>query len=95
MTWHQHLIIQIVQLHNLYNAFNLILQTPHQQTDKLDLHKYPDHISAGGGFGPVRFHYFLLSISLYILESWKIGVGFEYENYNICSSKLTKLTYFK
>ncbi|XP_025099483.1 carnitine O-palmitoyltransferase 1, liver isoform-like isoform X1 [Pomacea canaliculata] len=28
-------------------------QTPHQQTDKLDLHKYPDRICAGGGFGPV------------------------------------------
>jgi len=28
-------------------------QTPHQQTDKLDLSKYPDMISGGGGFGPV------------------------------------------
>jgi len=28
-------------------------QTPHQQTDKLDLRKYPQLISAGGGFGPV------------------------------------------
>ncbi|ELT88002.1 hypothetical protein CAPTEDRAFT_178036 [Capitella teleta] len=28
-------------------------QTPHQQTDKLDLTKNPDLISAGGGFGPV------------------------------------------
>lgn len=29
------------------------LQTPHQQTNKLDLAKHPEHISAGGGFGPV------------------------------------------
>ncbi|XP_013780148.1 carnitine O-palmitoyltransferase 1, liver isoform-like [Limulus polyphemus] len=28
-------------------------QTPHGQTNLLDLKKYPDHISAGGGFGPV------------------------------------------
>jgi len=28
-------------------------QTPHQQTDKLDLNKHPELISAGGGFGPV------------------------------------------
>ncbi|KAK3098023.1 hypothetical protein FSP39_015419 [Pinctada imbricata] len=28
-------------------------QTPHQQTNKLDLVKHPEHISAGGGFGPV------------------------------------------
>ncbi|XP_061195798.1 carnitine O-palmitoyltransferase 1, liver isoform-like isoform X1 [Saccostrea echinata] len=28
-------------------------QTPHQQTNKLDLTKHPEHISAGGGFGPV------------------------------------------
>jgi len=28
-------------------------QTPHQQTDKIDLAKNPDLISAGGGFGPV------------------------------------------
>ncbi|XP_053398248.1 carnitine O-palmitoyltransferase 1, liver isoform-like [Mercenaria mercenaria] len=28
-------------------------QTPHTQTDKLDLEKYPDRISGGGGFGPV------------------------------------------
>ena len=31
----------------------ICLQTPLQQTDKLDLAKYPDYISAGGGFGPV------------------------------------------
>lgn len=28
-------------------------QTPHQQTDKLDLKKYPERICGGGGFGPV------------------------------------------
>ncbi|XP_013061441.2 carnitine O-palmitoyltransferase 1, liver isoform-like isoform X2 [Biomphalaria glabrata] len=28
-------------------------QTPHQQTDRLDLNKYPDRICGGGGFGPV------------------------------------------
>lgn len=28
-------------------------QTPHQQTDKLDLITYPDRICGGGGFGPV------------------------------------------
>lgn len=28
-------------------------QTPHGQTNKLDLTKHPDCISAGGGFGPV------------------------------------------
>lgn len=28
-------------------------QTPHQQTDKIDLSKHPDLICAGGGFGPV------------------------------------------
>ncbi|XP_029656491.1 carnitine O-palmitoyltransferase 1, liver isoform isoform X2 [Octopus sinensis] len=28
-------------------------QTPHQQTDKFDLNKNPEYISAGGGFGPV------------------------------------------
>ncbi|XP_052808482.1 carnitine O-palmitoyltransferase 1, liver isoform-like isoform X2 [Mya arenaria] len=28
-------------------------QTPHTQTDKLDLIKYPDRIAGGGGFGPV------------------------------------------
>ena len=28
-------------------------QTPHQQTDRLDLVNHPEHISAGGGFGPV------------------------------------------
>lgn len=28
-------------------------QTPYQQTDKLDLNKCPEYISAGGGFGPV------------------------------------------
>ncbi|XP_013401422.1 carnitine O-palmitoyltransferase 1, liver isoform [Lingula anatina] len=28
-------------------------QTPHTQTDRLDLLKHPDHICAGGGFGPV------------------------------------------
>lgn len=28
-------------------------QTPHGQTSLFDLNKYPDHISAGGGFGPV------------------------------------------
>lgn len=30
-----------------------LFQTPHQQTNKLDLVKHPEHISAGGGFGPV------------------------------------------
>ena len=29
------------------------VQTPHQQTDKLDLNKHPDRICGGGGFGPV------------------------------------------
>ena len=38
------------------------MQTPHQQTDKLDLAKHPDMISAGGGFGPVRI---LISFVLY------------------------------
>ncbi|BFZ25151.1 hypothetical protein BsWGS_28191 [Bradybaena similaris] len=28
-------------------------QTPHQQTDRLDLDKHPDRICGGGGFGPV------------------------------------------
>ncbi|KAL8625867.1 hypothetical protein ACOMHN_012459 [Nucella lapillus] len=28
-------------------------QTPHQQTEKLDLKKHPDRICGGGGFGPV------------------------------------------
>lgn len=28
-------------------------QTPHNQTSLLDLSKFPDFISAGGGFGPV------------------------------------------
>ena len=28
-------------------------QTPHGQTNRLDLSKNPDCISAGGGFGPV------------------------------------------
>lgn len=28
-------------------------QTPHGQAGLLDLHKHPQHISAGGGFGPV------------------------------------------
>ncbi|KAK9738042.1 Carnitine O-palmitoyltransferase N-terminus [Popillia japonica] len=28
-------------------------QTPHGQTGRMDLHKYPNCISAGGGFGPV------------------------------------------
>lgn len=28
-------------------------QTPHGQTNKMDLNKYPKCISAGGGFGPV------------------------------------------
>nr|XP_022912028.1 carnitine O-palmitoyltransferase 1, liver isoform-like isoform X2 [Onthophagus taurus] len=28
-------------------------QTPHGQTSRMDLQKYPDCISAGGGFGPV------------------------------------------
>ncbi|XP_064617738.1 carnitine O-palmitoyltransferase 1, liver isoform-like isoform X2 [Liolophura sinensis] len=28
-------------------------QTPHQQTDMIDLKKHPDHICGGGGFGPV------------------------------------------
>ncbi|XP_052243807.1 carnitine O-palmitoyltransferase 1, liver isoform-like isoform X2 [Dreissena polymorpha] len=28
-------------------------QTPHSQTDKLELTKYPNRISGGGGFGPV------------------------------------------
>ncbi|XP_012935595.1 carnitine O-palmitoyltransferase 1, liver isoform [Aplysia californica] len=28
-------------------------QTPHQQTDRLDLTKHPDRICGGGGFGPV------------------------------------------
>lgn len=28
-------------------------QTPHGQAGLLDLNKYPKHISAGGGFGPV------------------------------------------
>ena len=28
-------------------------QTPHGQTSRLDLRKYPKCISAGGGFGPV------------------------------------------
>jgi len=28
-------------------------QTPHQQTDRLDLSKHPDRICGGGGFGPV------------------------------------------
>ena len=36
---------------NLY--FTFCCQTPHQQTDKLDLERYPDRISGGGGFGPV------------------------------------------
>ena len=31
------------------------LQTPHQQTDKLDLNKHPDRICGGGGFGPVSW----------------------------------------
>ena len=29
------------------------MQTPHTQTDKLDLEKHPERISGGGGFGPV------------------------------------------
>ncbi len=33
------------------------LQTPHQQTEKLDLSKNPELISAGGGFGPVSVEY--------------------------------------
>jgi len=33
--------------------FSVVFQTPHQQTDKLDLHSNPSYISAGGGFGPV------------------------------------------
>ena len=28
-------------------------QTPPSQTNKLDFKKHPEHISAGGGFGPV------------------------------------------
>jgi len=28
-------------------------QTPHGQTNRMDLNKYPNCISAGGGFGPV------------------------------------------
>ncbi len=32
-------------------------QTPHQQTEKLDLSKHPDLMSAGGGFGPVSTPY--------------------------------------
>lgn len=28
-------------------------QTPHGQTNRMDLKKHPDCISAGGGFGPV------------------------------------------
>ncbi|XP_033101878.1 carnitine O-palmitoyltransferase 1, liver isoform-like [Anneissia japonica] len=28
-------------------------QTPHQQTNKMDLVEFPEYISAGGGFGPV------------------------------------------
>lgn len=28
-------------------------QTPHGQAGLLDLRKHPNHISAGGGFGPV------------------------------------------
>jgi hypothetical protein len=34
-------------------VFDLYVQTPHQQTDKLDLERFPDRISGGGGFGPV------------------------------------------
>lgn len=45
-----------------YNYFVLVAtQTPHQQTDKLDLARNPDMISAGGGFGPV-------SLKLYALD---------------------------
>ena len=43
----------------MYNYF-VAMQTPHQQTDKLDLTRNPDMISAGGGFGPV-------SVTLYSL----------------------------
>lgn len=35
-------------------------QTPHQQTEKLDLAQFPDLISAGGGFGPVSIPSFLV-----------------------------------
>ena len=28
-------------------------QTPQQQLKMFDLNKYPDHVSSGGGFGPV------------------------------------------
>lgn len=28
-------------------------QTPQQQLKMFDLNKYPDHVSTGGGFGPV------------------------------------------
>ena len=39
-------------------------QTPHQQTDKLDLTKNPDLISAGGGFGPVSAHWGTIALVL-------------------------------
>ena len=50
-----------------------VLQTPHQQTDKLDLAKNPDMISAGGGFGPVNiFCHFPLTPGLrgYASQNW-------------------------
>jgi len=28
-------------------------QTPHQQTDLIDVNKHPEYVSCGGGFGPV------------------------------------------
>lgn len=34
-----------------------LIQTPHQQTDKLNLAKNPELICAGGGFGPVSFKF--------------------------------------
>lgn len=49
---------------------SILLQTPYQQTDKLDLNKNPEYISAGGGFGPVSvFDYISLLLLLLSLLS--------------------------
>ena len=48
-----HVLILCLMSYSSVSCVMFVLQTPHQQTDKLDLNKYPDRICGGGGFGPV------------------------------------------
>lgn len=61
-------------------------QTPHGQTKQMDLVKYPNCISAGGGFGPVADDGYgkLNTLKKKIQNINIFGIDFNINNFNRC-----------